>query len=63
MPLKNSKLTIFIILSLIISPITWASDNKNRYITVIGHGKISAIPDTAWVTGGFTHKLKQLLRH
>ncbi len=59
MPLKNSKLTILIILSLIIiSPITWASNNENRYITVTGHGKISAIPDTAWVTSGVNTQAK-----
>ena len=53
MPLKDLKLTFLIISSLmIISPITWASENENRYITVTGRGKISAIPDTAWVTGG-----------
>jgi uncharacterized protein YggE len=51
---KNSVPTfLIIILSLmIVSPITWAADNEKRYITVTGHGKISAIPDTAWVSGG-----------
>ena len=42
-----------IILSLmIVSTMTWAADSEKRYITVTGHGKISAIPDTAWVSGG-----------
>ena len=53
MPLKDRKPPLLIILGLmIISSITWASENENRYITVIGHGEISAIPDTAWVSGG-----------
>jgi uncharacterized protein YggE len=54
MSFKNSVPTfLIIILSLmIVSPITWAADNEKRYITVTGHGKISAIPDTAWVSGG-----------
>ena len=54
MSLKNSVPTFSIIfLSLIIvSTMTWAADSKKRYITVVGHGKISAIPDTAWLSGG-----------
>ena len=45
--------TFLIILNLmLISSITWAANSEKRYITVTGHGKISAVPDTAWVTGG-----------
>ena len=50
---KPNLFLIFIIITLTIAnPITWAADIKDRYITVTGHGKISAIPDTAWVSGG-----------
>ena len=45
--------TFLIILNLmLVSSITWAADSEKRYITVTGHGKVSAIPDTAWVSGG-----------
>jgi uncharacterized protein YggE len=45
--------TFLIILNLmLVSPITWAADSEKRYVTVAGHGKVSAIPDTAWVSGG-----------
>jgi len=44
---------LIIILNLmLVSPITWAADSEKRYITVAGHGKVSAVPDTAWVSGG-----------
>jgi uncharacterized protein YggE len=54
MPFKNSVSTFLIITLnfMIVSPIIWAADNEKRYITVTGHGKVSAIPDTAWVSGG-----------
>ncbi len=51
---KNSvpAFPIIILSLMIVSTMTWAADSEKRYITVTGHGKISAIPDTAWVSGG-----------
>ena len=53
MSFKNLVPTFLIIILsfMIVSPITWAEDNKKRYITVTGYGKISAVPDAAWVSG------------
>ena len=48
----NLPIIFIIIILIIVSPITWASDSEMRYITVTGHGKISAVPDTAWVSCG-----------
>jgi uncharacterized protein YggE len=50
--LVPTSFLIIILNLMIVTPTTWAADNEKRYITVTGHGKISAIPDTAWLSSG-----------
>lgn len=54
MTLKN-LVPVFLIsipASLITNLPVSAAESENRLITVTGHGKISAIPDSAWVSSG-----------
>jgi hypothetical protein len=57
---KNSKQVVLSTFAvMILSTTTLAmAENVNRYITVTGKGKVSAVPDTAWVTSGVNTQAK-----
>jgi uncharacterized protein YggE len=61
MVLKNLKQIVLSTLfsSMILGATTQAmAENENRYITVKGKGKISAVPDTVWVSSGVNTQAK-----
>ncbi len=57
---KNSKQVVLSTFAvMILSTTTLAmAENVNRYITVTGKGKVSAVPDTTWVTSGVNTQAK-----